>query len=111
MPKCYHKKAHKHELFGPVAMGTIPELSQGGTNLEFALGQLQVCPWDQTKVFTLFYTTGSQVCPWHKPGLSLGQTGVEQRQRKLMCLKQWAGKSCFSDRGLVKAIVEASKCP
>ena len=52
------KKAHKHRLFGPVALGTTPGMSR--------------CPWDkvglfqgQTQVFSLFYTG--------KPGLSQGQ--------------------------------------
>ena len=40
------KKAHKHTLFGRVALGTTPGLSQG-----------------QTQVFSLFYTMEAQFVP------------------------------------------------
>ena len=70
------KKAHKHKLFGPVALGTP-----------------RVCPRDkvglsqgQTQLFSLFYTAEAQfvpgtnpVCPWDIPGTKGG--------RKSLCVK------------------------
>ena len=77
------KKAHKHKLFGPVALGT-----QSG----FVPGTNRVCPRDkvglsqgQTQVFSLLYTVEAQFCPWDKPGLSLGHFGDEGRQKEFMC--------------------------
>ena len=61
------KKAHNHKLFGPVGLGTTPDLSQG-----------------QTQVFSFFHTLEARsvpgtnpVCPWDKPG-------VEGRHTKFM---------------------------
>ena len=49
------KKAHKHKLFGPVALGTTLGMS-----------------WGQTQVFSLFYTMEAQFVPGtNKPSLSL----------------------------------------
>ena len=66
------KKAHKRKLFGPVALGTTPGLSQ-------------VCPRDkptlsqgQTQVFSLFYTMEAQFVPGTNPvvpGTSPGTKG------------------------------------
>ena len=76
------KKAHKHKRFGPVALGTTPSLS---------LGQTQFVP-GTNRGFLLILHSGSPVCPWDKPVLSLGQTGGEWgqtggewRQKKFMC--------------------------
>ena len=85
------KKAHKHKLFGPVALGTPANVP--GTN--------RVCPRDkprfvpgtnpglsqgQTQVFSLLYTVEAQfvpgtnlVCPGDIPGTKGG--------RKSLCVK------------------------
>ena len=59
------KKAHKHKLFGPVALGTTPGLSLGPTH--FVPGT--------NPGFLLIYTMEAQfvpgthpVCPWDNPG-------------------------------------------
>ena len=44
------KKAHKHELFGPVALGTTPGLSQGQTR--FVPGTNPLCPRDKPPYFS-----------------------------------------------------------
>ena len=72
------KKAHKHKLFGPVALGTTPGLALKQT--QFVPGTNSGCP----EVPSLFYS-GTPACPWDKPGLSLGQSGGEWRQKKFMC--------------------------
>ena len=72
------KKAHKHKLFGPVALGTT-----------------LICPWDKHTLsktnpgFLLFLHNGSPwpaVCPRDEPSLSLGQrlglSGFSFRVRK-----------------------------
>ena len=85
------RKAHKHKLFGPVALGTTPGLSQGQT--QFVPGTNPVCPWDkpglslgQTEVFSLLYTVDAQfvpgtnlACSWDKP--------VANGGRKSLCAK------------------------
>ena len=58
------KKAHKHKLFGPVALGTTPGLSLGQT--QFVPGMNPGCPRDKPR-FSPYSTQ------W-KPSLSLGQT-------------------------------------
>ena len=57
------KKAHKHKLFGPVALGTTPGLSLGQTR--FVPGTNPGCPRDKPR-FSSYFTQ------W-KPSLSLGQ--------------------------------------
>ena len=47
------KKAHKHKVFGPVALGTTPDLSQGQT--QFVPGT--------NPGFLLVFHSGSPVCP------------------------------------------------
>ena len=83
------KKAHKHKLFGPVALGTPGNVP--GTN--------RVCPRDKVGLspgqsgfvpgtspgFLLILHSGSPVCPWDKPSLSLGHSGDEGRQTEFMC--------------------------
>ena len=57
------KKARKHKLFGPVALGTTPGLSLGQT--QFVPGTNPGCPGDKPR-FSPYFTQ------W-KPSLSLGQ--------------------------------------
>ena len=59
------KKAHKHKVFGPVALGTTPGLSQGQTG--FVPGTNPLCPRDKPG-FSPYFTQ-------LKPSLSQGQTG------------------------------------
>ena len=62
------KKAHKHKLFGPVALGTTPGLSPGanwGLSLGFVPGK--------NPGLLLILHTGSPVCLRDEPSLSLGQ--------------------------------------
>ena len=65
------KKAHKRKLFGLVALGTTPGLSQGQTG--FVPGTNPLCPRDKPW-FLLILHSGSPVCPRDKPSLSLGQS-------------------------------------
>ena len=53
------KQAHKHKLFCPVGLGTTPGLSRG------------------------FH----RVCPWDKPGLSLGQSQGRRAAQKVYVKK------------------------
>ena len=48
------KKAHKHKLLGPVALGTTPGMSQEQTG--FVPGTNSLCPKDKPRFFSLFYT-------------------------------------------------------
>ena len=66
------KKAHKRKLFGPVALGTTPGMSQRQT--EFV------------PRFPLIYNA-SPVCPWDKPSLSLGQSQGRRAAEKVYVLK------------------------
>ena len=68
------KKAHRHKLFGPVALGTTPGLSQGQTEA-FSLGQTHFVPGTNPLFLLLFYTMEAQfvavtspVCPWDNLG-------------------------------------------
>ena len=77
------KKAHKHKLFGPVALGTTPGISPGLTG--FVPGTKPTLSQGQTQVSSLFYTMEAQfvpgtnpVCPWDNPG-------DEGRHKKFMC--------------------------
>ena len=59
------KKAHKHKLFGPVALGTTPGMSRGQTGFNVP-GTKWVCPREKPR-FSPHFTQ------W-KPSLSQGQT-------------------------------------
>ena len=63
------KKAHKHKLFGPVALGTIPGMSLGqnqGFLLLFSLRKPGIVPGT------------NPVCFWDNPG-------DEGRHKKFLC--------------------------
>ena len=45
-------------------------------------GTNRACPRDK---FLLILHSGSPVCPWDKPSLSLGHSGDEGRQKEFMC--------------------------
>ena len=57
------KKAHEHQFFGPVGL------------------------WDKPR-FSLMSHNRSPVCPRDKPSLSLGQPGLDLRQKSL-CVKEF----------------------
>ena len=70
--------AHKHKLFGPVALGMSPGMSQGQT------GQSGLVP-GQTQVFSLFYTTEAQFVPGTNPLCPWDNLGDEGRHEEFMC--------------------------
>ena len=65
------KKAHKHKLFGPVALGTPPECPRDKPGL--SPGQSGFVPGTNPG-FLLILHSGSPVCPWDIPSLSLGHS-------------------------------------
>ena len=69
------KEAHKHELFGPVALGTTPGMSRDKPGL--SLGQSGLAPGTKPG-FLLVLHNGSPVCPWDHPG-------DQGRQKEFMC--------------------------
>ena len=78
----YHsgkKKAHEHKPFGPVAVGTTPGLSQGGTG--FVLETNPLCPRDKCRLSPYF----AQWKPGLFPSVPLGQSRDEWRQKTFMC--------------------------
>ena len=75
-------KAHKHKLFGPVALGTPQECPRDKPGL--SPGQSGFVPGTNPG-FLLILHSGSPVCPWDKPSLSLGHSGDEGRQTEFMC--------------------------
>ena len=76
------KKAHKHKLFGPVALGTPRECRRDKPGL--SPGQSGFVPGTNPG-FLLILHSGSPVCPWDKPSLSRGHSGDERRQAEFMC--------------------------
>ena len=78
------KKAHKHKLFGPVALGTPRECPRDKPGL--SLGQSGFVP-GTNPLFLLTLHSGSPVCPWDKPSLSRGHSWDEGRQKEFMCQK------------------------
>ena len=81
-PSSGKKKAHKHKLFGPVALGTPRECPRDKPGL--SPGQSGFVPGTNPG-FLLILHSGSPVCPWDKPSLSLGHSGDEGRQTEFMC--------------------------
>ena len=65
------KKAHKHKLFGPVALGTTRHCPRDESGL--SLGQTHFVPGTNPG-FLLILHNGRPVCPRDKPSLSLGQS-------------------------------------
>ena len=57
------KKAHKHKLFGPVALGTTPGMSQGKPG----------CAWDKPTLSQAQTQISPSFTQW-EPSLSQGQT-------------------------------------
>ena len=97
------KKAHKHELFGPVGLGMT--LGCPRDKPRFVPGTNPVCPWDKAG-FLLMLHSGSPACPWDKPGLSLEQTRGRRATQNVYvlnvyvpfslakcCLKTYPGKT------------------
>ena len=76
------KKAHEHKLFGPVALGTPRECPRDKPGL--SPGQSGFVPGTNPG-FLLMLHSGSPVCPWDKPSLSLGHSRDEGRQTEFMC--------------------------
>ena len=76
------KKAHKHKLFGPGALGTPRECPRDKPGL--SRGQSGFVPGTNPG-FLLILHSGSPVRPWDKPSLSLGHSGDEGRQKEFMC--------------------------
>ena len=76
------KKAHKHKRFGPVALGTPRECPRD--KLGLSPGQTGFVPGTNPG-FLLILHSGSPVCPWDEPSLSLGHSGDEGRQTEFMC--------------------------
>ena len=76
------EKAHKHKLFGPVALGTPRECPRDKPGL--SPGQSGFVPGTNPG-FLLTLHSGSPVCPWDKPGLSRGHSGDEGRKKEFMC--------------------------
>ena len=78
------KKAHKHELFGPVALGTAPGTSRGQTG--FVPGTSPLCPRDKPRVspyFTQWKPSLLQEQTEFVPGTIPGTKGG----RKSLCVK------------------------
>ena len=75
------KKAHKHKLFGPVALGTPRECP--GDKPGLSPGQSGFVPGTNPG-FLLTLHSGSPECPWDKPSLSQGHSGYEGRQKEFM---------------------------
>ena len=76
------KKAHKHKLFGPVALGTPRECPRDKPGL--SPGQSGFVPGTNPGCLLILHS-GSPVRPWDKPSLSLGHSGDEGRQKEFMC--------------------------
>ena len=75
-------KAHKHKLFGPVALATPRECPRDKPGL--SPGQSGFVPGTNPG-FLLTLHSGSPVCPRDKPSLSRGHSGDEGRQKEFMC--------------------------
>ena len=82
------KKARKHKLFCPVALGFSPGLSRGQTR--FVPGTNPVKTWDKPRVFSLFYTVEAR----QTRVLSLGQTRGRRAAQKVYVKKDYVP---FSD--------------
>ena len=98
--------------------GVIAQARKRHININFfvwlVLGRPRVCPGDftgfvpgtkpcenlgQTRVFSLVYTVEARfhrVCPWDKPGLSLGQSWGRRAAHKVYVKKVYALANCSS---------------
>ena len=76
-PRSGKKKAHKHNIFGSVALGTTPGLSRGQSG--FVPGTKTLCPRDKPRLSPCF-------TQW-KLNLSQGQTRERRVAEKVYVLK------------------------
>ena len=84
------KKAHKHNFFCPVGLGTPPPPVCPGDFTGFVPGTNSVKSPGQMWVFSLFYIVEARqtrVCPRDKPSLSLGQTRGRREAQKVYVKK------------------------